>query len=48
VANDGARRLVIGLVHGLHGLRGAIRVEVLTDDEDIQKAIADLAEAVFP
>ena len=29
---DGAQRLVIGLVHGLHGLRGAIRVEVLTDD----------------
>lgn len=25
-------RLVVGLVRGLHGLRGAMRVEVLTDD----------------
>lgn len=25
-------RLVVGLVRGLHGLRGAVRVEVLTDD----------------
>ena len=32
MASDGAQRLVIGLVHGVHGLRGAIRVEVLTDD----------------
>jgi len=38
VANDGAQRLVIGLVHGLHGLRGAIRVEVLTDDASRFKA----------
>ncbi|HSH20999.1 MAG TPA: ribosome maturation factor RimM [Candidatus Caenarcaniphilales bacterium] len=26
-------RLVVGLVRGVHGLRGAVRVEVLTDDE---------------
>ena len=26
-------RLVVGLVRGIHGLRGAVRVEVLTDDE---------------
>ena len=26
------QRLVVGLVRGLHGLRGAVRVEVLTDD----------------
>jgi 16S rRNA processing protein RimM len=26
-------RLVVGLVRGLHGLNGAVRVEVLTDDE---------------
>lgn len=25
-------RLVVGLVRGLHGLRGALRVEILTDD----------------
>jgi 16S rRNA processing protein RimM len=25
-------RLVVGLIRGLHGLRGAVRVEVLTDD----------------
>jgi 16S rRNA processing protein RimM len=25
-------RLVVGLVRGLHGLRGAVRVEILTDD----------------
>jgi 16S rRNA processing protein RimM len=27
-------RLVVGLVRGLHGLRGALRVEVLTDNEE--------------
>jgi 16S rRNA processing protein RimM len=27
-------RLVVGLVRGLHGLRGAVRVEVLSDDPD--------------
>jgi 16S rRNA processing protein RimM len=27
-------RLVVGLVRGLHGLRGAVRVEVLTDNEE--------------
>jgi 16S rRNA processing protein RimM len=26
------RRLVVGLVRGIHGLRGAVRLEVLTDD----------------
>jgi hypothetical protein len=26
-------RLVVGLVRGLHGLNGAVRVEVLTDEE---------------
>ena len=26
------RRLVVGLVRGIHGLRGAVRIEVLTDD----------------
>lgn len=30
-AAPAAERLVVGLVRGLHGLRGAIRVEVLTD-----------------
>ena len=25
-------RLVVGLVRGLHGLRGAVRIEILTDD----------------
>ena len=27
-------RLVVGLVRGVHGLRGAVRVEVLTDNEE--------------
>jgi 16S rRNA processing protein RimM len=27
-------RLVVGLVRGLHGLRGHVRIEVLTDDPD--------------
>ncbi len=27
-------RLVVGLVRGVHGLRGALRVEVLTDNEE--------------
>lgn len=30
IATD--QRLVVGLVRGLHGLRGGVRVEVLTDD----------------
>jgi 16S rRNA processing protein RimM len=30
VAED---RLVVGLVRGVHGLRGAVRVEILTDNE---------------
>lgn len=30
----GEGRLVVGLVRGLHGLRGHVRVEVLTDDPD--------------
>jgi 16S rRNA processing protein RimM len=28
----GTQRLVVGLVRGVHGLRGAVRVEVLSDD----------------
>jgi 16S rRNA processing protein RimM len=32
VADSPTERLVVGLVRGLHGLRGAMRVEVLTDD----------------
>jgi 16S rRNA processing protein RimM len=28
----GSARLVVGLIRGLHGLRGAVRVEVLSDD----------------
>ena len=31
-AEQGNDRLVVGLVRGLHGLRGAVRVEVLTDN----------------
>lgn len=31
-ADSSARRLVVGLVRGIHGLRGAVRLEVLTDD----------------
>lgn len=31
-APTGGARLVVGQVRGLHGLRGAVRVEVLTDD----------------
>lgn len=31
-APAGGQRLVVGQVRGLHGLRGAVRVEVLTDD----------------
>jgi 16S rRNA processing protein RimM len=34
VADQPSERLVVGLVRGLHGLRGAVRVEVLTDDPD--------------
>jgi len=33
VPRPSADRLVVGLVRGLHGLNGAVRVEVLTDDE---------------
>jgi 16S rRNA processing protein RimM len=32
-AGGRGERLVVGLVRGIHGLRGAVRVEVLTDDE---------------
>jgi 16S rRNA processing protein RimM len=31
-ADGTPRRLVVGLVRGIHGLRGAVRLEVLTDD----------------
>jgi len=31
-AAEGEKRLVVGLVRGIHGLRGAVRVEVLTDN----------------
>lgn len=31
---SGAERLVVGRVRGLHGLRGAVRVEPLSDDPD--------------
>ena len=27
-------RLVVGLVRGVHGLRGAVRVEILSDNPD--------------
>jgi 16S rRNA processing protein RimM len=27
-------RVTVGLVHGIHGLKGAVRVEVLSDDPD--------------
>jgi 16S rRNA processing protein RimM len=30
----GDERVAVGLVHGIHGLRGAVRVEVLSDDPD--------------
>ena len=32
-AGGGQGRLVVGLVRGLHGLRGDVRVEVLTDEQ---------------
>lgn len=32
-AASGPERLVVGLVRGVHGLRGVVRVEVLSDDE---------------
>jgi 16S rRNA processing protein RimM len=32
VAEQPTERLVVGLVRGIHGLRGAVRIEVLTDD----------------
>ena len=32
MADQPTERLVVGLVRGIHGLRGAVRVEVLTDD----------------
>jgi 16S rRNA processing protein RimM len=31
-------RLVVGRVRGLHGLRGAVRVEVLTDQPEVRFA----------
>jgi 16S rRNA processing protein RimM len=31
---EGEERLVVGLVRGIHGLRGAVRVEILTDNPD--------------
>lgn len=37
-------RLVVGLVRGVHGLRGAVRVEVLTDNPDR----FDVGRAVHP
>jgi 16S rRNA processing protein RimM len=38
------QRLVVGLVRGLHGLRGAVRVEILTDDP----ARFDPGSVLFP
>jgi 16S rRNA processing protein RimM len=32
----GAQRLVVALVRGVHGLRGAVRVEVLTDRPEVR------------
>lgn len=32
MADQPTERLVVGLVRGIHGLRGAVRVELLTDD----------------
>jgi 16S rRNA processing protein RimM len=34
VANPAGERIAVGRVHGLHGLRGAVRVEILSDDPD--------------
>jgi 16S rRNA processing protein RimM len=31
-SREGEERLVVGLVRGIHGLRGAVRIEVLTDN----------------
>jgi 16S rRNA processing protein RimM len=33
-AGAGSDRLVVGLVRGVHGLRGGVRVEILTDEPD--------------
>ena len=33
-AAEGEERLVVGLVRGIHGLKGAVRVEVLTDNPE--------------
>ena len=33
-----AERLVVALVHGAHGLRGAVRVEILTDHPELRYA----------
>jgi 16S rRNA processing protein RimM len=33
-----AERLVVALVHGAHGLRGAVRVEILTDKPELRYA----------
>ncbi len=34
MATPADERVTVGLVHGLHGLRGAVRVEVLSDDPE--------------
>ncbi|MFO1541053.1 MAG: ribosome maturation factor RimM [Chloroflexota bacterium] len=34
MTSAGTERLVVGLVRGIHGLRGAVRVEILTDDPE--------------
>jgi 16S rRNA processing protein RimM len=34
VTTPGQERVAVGLVHGLHGLRGAVRIEVLSDDPE--------------
>ena len=34
MATPADERVTVGLVHGLHGLRGAVRVEVLRDDPE--------------
>jgi 16S rRNA processing protein RimM len=34
VSTSADERVTVGLVHGFHGLRGAVRVEVLSDDPD--------------
>ncbi len=34
MATPADERVTVGLVRGLHGLRGAVRVEVLSDDPE--------------